>query len=260
MVELQDIFPYQTPVLGQSRRGWNATTGSFGSHVYRINGGVTILSRYGIVDQRQYVYQATHPSTWDAWANKGVAYAKIMVNSQQNNTKVAVHVLGTHLQADEGHVPHTETHEVRMAQVREMRQFLQDDLKLPATERVIMGGDLNVEYTTDAFRVDLEKQLQTRLYYKHTTPGSYSTTSNTMALANARSNQQEEDRNETLDYLLVPTGYAVPVKDPVAVVVPLKASEPWYWSYSAQEKLSEGGMTSDLSDHFPVCATFEFNI
>lgn len=259
LLQLQDIFPYQTPVLGKSRAGWNATTGSFGSNIYRINGGVVILSRHDIVDQRQYIYQATHPTTWDAWANKGAAYAKVMVNACKTK-KVAVHVLGTHLQADEGHVPHTETHEVRMAQLREMRQFLQNDLQLPVTERVIIGGDLNVEYTTDAFRRDLETHLQTTIYYKHSMPGSFSAPSNNMTLANARANRQAEDRNETLDYVLVPAGYSEPVKEPLAAVVPLKATEQWYWSYLAQEKLSNEGMTSDLSDHFPVVATFEFEL
>ena len=217
-----------------------------------INGGVTILSRHEIMEQRQYIYKATHPSTWDCWANKGIAYAKVNVKGH------LVHVLGTHLQADEGHVPHPESHKIRMAQLREMRQFLLEDLKLPKTERVVIGGDLNVEYTTEAFRKDLESNLHTKICYEHKLPGSFSAPQNKMTIANARANRQPEDRNETLDYVLAPDEFAPSVTVPIAVVVPLKAAESWYWSYLAQEWPAEEGMTSDLSDHYPVMAAFEF--
>lgn len=253
-LQLMDIFPHQTPVIGKSLVGWKATTGKFRNNYNTINGGVTILSRHTIVEQRQYIYAATHPNTWDCWANKGIAYAKVSVKGTM------VHILGTHLQADEGHVPHIESHKVRMAQLREMRQYLLEDLKLSKEERVVIGGDLNVEYTTEPFRKDLESNLQVKICYEHKLPGSFSAPDNWMTRANARSNKEPEDRNETLDYVLVPTEFAPSFRDPVATVIPLKAAESWYWSYLAQEWPAEGGMTLDLSDHYPVMATFEFEI
>jgi len=252
MTQLKDLFPYQTPVVGKSCSGWKSTTGNFRSNMFVINGGVTILSRYEITEQRQHIYHAMHGSTWDSWANKGIAYARINVKG------TSIHILGTHLQADEGHVPHSESHDIRMTQIREMKQFLHDDLKLSNTERVIVAGDLNVEYTTEAFRKDLESNVRTTIFYEHGMPGSFSPSHNRMAWANARANRQPEDRNETLDYILVPKDFAPPFRDPMAVVVPLKSSDSWYWKYLAKECSEKKGMTSDLSDHYPVMATIEF--
>lgn len=212
-----------------------------------------ILSKHPILEQRQYIYKATHAKTWDCLSNKGICYAMINVHSQY-----PVHVLGTHLQADEGHVPHSDTHTVRMTQLQEVRHYLENELKLPKKERVIFGGDLNVEFTTDAYRKDLEETLATKLHYEHSLPGSYSAPHNWLAKANARANSQPEDRNETLDYVLVPGGYAQPTKPALAKVVPLKANESWYWSYLATHWPDEKGVHSDLSDHYPVMAEFEF--
>jgi len=266
---LKDVFPYQTPVIGKSTEGWTSTTGKSLSRSSNwrqnvtINGGVVILSRYEILEPRQYLYHAAHASTWDCWSNKGVAYAKVQVPPDKNNSGGGgiVHVLGTHLQADEGHVPYDDTHQVRMEQLRELRTFVTVELQLPKTERVIIAGDLNVEYTTEAYRIDLETQLRATLRYEHTLPGSFSAPHNWMTRANARANQQSEDRNETLDYILVFQDYAQPKNGTgMVVVVPMKSAESWYWRYLAQQwpDKTDPGVHSDLSDHYPVLASFEF--
>jgi phospholipase C len=266
--QLHDLFPYQTPVLGTSTKGWAATTGPFQSWGVAINGGVIILSRYEIVEQRQHIYSATHPSTWDRFAHKGIVYAKICVphydptrNHPPEDTSTFVHIFGTHLQADEGHVPCEEAHLVRMEQLREIRNYIVQELQLqPSSERVIIGGDFNIEYTTEQFRKDLKRNLHVQIHYHHGMPGSFSAPHNWMTKANARANQQSEERNETLDYIVVPTDYIQPINQPQMHVVPLKACESWYWWYFAYQwpQESQKGMTCDLSDHYPVMVTFQF--
>ncbi|CAB9523443.1 Sphingomyelinase C [Seminavis robusta] len=255
--QLQSLFPYQTPIIGKSdTHNWKTTSGDFRNKYHMINGGVMILSRHKILEQHQYIYQTTHANTWDAWANKGICYAKIAVAGNHS-----VHVLGTHLQADEGHVPHADTHQVRMAQLKEMRDYVTQELSLPTTERVILGGDLNVELTTEEFRHDLERTLQTTVHCDNPPPiGSFSTSHNMMTKANARANAQSEERNEVLDYLLIPSEYAQPLGDSAKFdVVPLKAAESWYWSYLDKHWPEKQGMHNDLSDHYPVMATFRFS-
>jgi phospholipase C len=268
--QLSRWFPHQTPVIGKSSSSssskWKSTSGNYRHQYHCINGGVVILSRHAILEQRQYIYRHTHASTWDCWANKGIAYAKIAFVSQQQQQRQqqqqqhVVHIFGTHLQADEGHVPHAETHRVRMAQLQELRTYLTEELRLPRTERVILGGDLNVEYTNESFRRDLETTLHTTIHYTHQFPGSFSAPHNWMTRANARANRQDEQRNETLDYLLVPNDYAQPLGESATfTVVPLKATSSWYWSYLAKQWPQETkGYHCDLSDHYPVMASFEF--
>jgi phospholipase C len=261
--QLKGYFPHQTNVIGKASSSskeegdWKSTTGNFRNHFFCINGGVVILSRHPIVEQRQYIYHHSHASTWDSWANKGICYAKIIMAGQN-----VVHILGTHLQADEGHVSHVETHKIRMAQLQELRTYLTDELQVPSSERVILGGDLNVEYTNASFLQDLETTLHTTVQYTHEIPGSFSACHNVMTKANARANHQDEQRNETLDYLLVPNDYAQPLRDTATfTVLPIKAPTSWYWNYLAKQfphETSSSGYYCDLSDHYPVMASFEF--
>lgn len=250
--ELQVIFPYQTPVVGKSRELWEKTTGTFRASYTVINGGVMVLSRHEILEQRQHIFHAAHPLTWDCWSNKGIAYAKIDIDGN------IVHVVGSHLQADEGPVPHEATHRVRMEQIQELRQFIVDELGIPKDERVIVGGDMNVEYTTESFRKEFESVLSTTIFYDHKMPGSFSAPHNWMTRANARANKESESRNETLDYVVVPNDYAQPTNTPMAQIIPFKSIEPFYWSYLAKHWPMTKGLHSDLSDHYPVMATFTF--
>ena len=91
--------------------------------------------------------------------------------------------------------------------------------------------------------------------------GSFSAVHNWMTKANARANRESETRNEILDYLLVPSDYVQPMGDSGKfAVVPLRASEKWYWSYINKHWPEEKGLHCDLSDHFPVMAEFQFAV
>jgi len=70
-------YPYQTPVVGRSKSGWDATGGSYSSTTPE-DGGVTILSKWPIVRKEQYVYKDACGADW--YSNKGFAYTVLNVN------------------------------------------------------------------------------------------------------------------------------------------------------------------------------------
>ncbi|WP_163833756.1 sphingomyelin phosphodiesterase [Spartinivicinus ruber] len=115
---LADLYPYSTPVVGQSCSGygWNSLNGNCSSGVVVIRGGVFIMSRYPITEKHAYIYYASHSATWDYKANKGAALVKI------NKNGTIFNVVGTHLQADEDDAP--DAHTYRMNQLKEMNGWM----------------------------------------------------------------------------------------------------------------------------------------
>jgi hypothetical protein len=95
---------------------------------------------------------------------------------------------------------------------------------------------------------DLETALNTIMHYWHGVLGSFSACHYFMTEANARANHLDEQRNETLDYLLVPNDHVL-LKEATFVVVPFKAATSWYWSYLARQWPNEtkGGYRCDFS-------------
>ena len=115
---MSTVFPHYTAILDTS----NALE----------DGGVMIFSRWPILTEAQYYFDACEGS--ECLANKGVLYAKI------EKLGSPYHLFATHTQA------FTSAAEVlsRMQQLREIRSFVQSR-GIPAAEPVIIGGDLNVD-------------------------------------------------------------------------------------------------------------------
>ena len=115
---MSTVFPHYTAILDTA----NALE----------DGGIMIFSRWPILTEEQYYFDACEGS--DCLANKGVMYAKI------EKLGSPYHLFATHTQA------FTSTAEVlsRMAQLREIRSFVQSR-SIPANEPIIIGGDLNVD-------------------------------------------------------------------------------------------------------------------
>jgi endonuclease/exonuclease/phosphatase family metal-dependent hydrolase len=115
---MSTVFPHYTAILDTA----NALE----------DGGIMIFSRWPILTEEQYYFDACEGS--DCLANKGVMYAKI------EKLGSPYHLFATHTQA------FTSTAEVlsRMAQLREIRSFVQSR-GIPANEPIIIGGDLNVD-------------------------------------------------------------------------------------------------------------------
>lgn len=266
LASLRDVYPYRTGNVGQvcSGGGWNSTAGNCSNALTIIRGGVVVLSRWPIIEQHQYIYANSRSGSWDYQSNKGAAYVRV------RKAGFDYHVAGTHLQASDTMViPDGKgdriDHAVRMAQLGEMRRWL-DGFGIPASDPVIIAGDLNVEWSKsddviamlDAARADLE-------YPASEAWRSFSARSNWLTRANAYSSGFDLDYDDTLDYVIWRHDHLQPVQPAAQSVLRLKSAQSWYWWYlRGNWKLPSGthwhnGWYSDLSDHYPVLATFRYS-
>ncbi|MFE7533027.1 sphingomyelin phosphodiesterase [Streptomyces rhizosphaericola] len=223
-------YPYQTPVVGRSKSGWDATGGSY-SATTPEDGGVTILSKWPIVRKEQYVYKDACGADW--WSNKGFAYAVLNVDGAR------VHVVGTHAQSTDPGCSAGEAATMRSRQFRALDAFL-DAKKIPASEQVVVAGDFNVdghsaEYASFLKDADLVAP-DTRTGHRY----SFDTRDNSIA-----SERYPSDPREDLDHVLHRTGHAKPAGWNNDVVK--EQSAPWTVS-----SWGKSYTYTNLSDHYPV--------
>ncbi|KZN49079.1 sphingomyelin phosphodiesterase [Pseudoalteromonas luteoviolacea] len=255
---LSDIYPYQTPNVGQdcSGSGWDSLTGNCSNSPFVIRGGVVIISKYPIVSQKAHVFKNSLSGSWDYLANKGFAYVEIEKNGQR------YHLVGTHLQAT--HDGNTEQeHRVRMGQLGEIQTFIKAE-KIPASEPVIIGGDMNVEWSKQHEIADMLTTSRSKLNFETPEVGSFSAKHNWFTKANAYYFDYSLEYNDTLDYVFWHKDYKQPKNNPSMSVRYPKAERNFYWSYlKGNWNLSSGryyhnGYYNELSDHYPVQVNFEF--
>ncbi|PWS41858.1 sphingomyelin phosphodiesterase [Streptomyces sp. ZEA17I] len=223
-------YPYQTPVVGRTKSGWDATGGSY-SATTPEDGGVTILSKWPIVRKEQYVYKDACGADW--WSNKGFAYAVLNVNGAR------VHVVGTHAQSTDPGCSAGEAATMRSRQFRALDAFL-DAKKIPASEQVVVAGDFNVdghsaEYASFLKDADLVAP-DTRTGHRY----SFDTRDNSIA-----SERYPSDPREDLDHVLHRAGHAKPAGWNNDVVK--EQSAPWTVS-----SWGKSYTYTNLSDHYPV--------
>ncbi|NBH10636.1 sphingomyelin phosphodiesterase [Amycolatopsis sp. SID8362] len=152
---LADAYPFQTPLVGQycsTSAGWASVNGNCSTSPFVVNGGVTVLSKYPITEKHQLVYRNSYSGTADYLANKGAALVRISAHGK------ALWLAGTHLQADEGPETLPKAHEVRMAQLGELRDLTV--ARVPAGDAVAIAGDLNIEYWAGQGRRDAAGRTQ----------------------------------------------------------------------------------------------------
>ncbi|KAF9154696.1 hypothetical protein DFQ26_000149 [Actinomortierella ambigua] len=131
---LKTQYPHFTNVLGQTKSGWDSTTGAY-SNTVPENGGVIIMSKWPILEKHQHIFkQGCGP---DYWANKGFIYVKLNVSGS------TVHVFSTHAQSTDSSCLTITPEKTRSTQFAEMRNYIQNK-NIPANELVLMGGDFNV--------------------------------------------------------------------------------------------------------------------
>ncbi|MGW6859501.1 sphingomyelin phosphodiesterase [Streptomyces xanthophaeus] len=223
-------YPYQTPVVGRSKSGWDATGGAYSSTTPE-DGGVTVLSKWPIVRKEQVVYKDACGADW--WSNKGFAYVVLNVNGAK------VHVVGTHAQSTDPGCDAGEAAEMRARQFRTIDSFL-DGKNIPANEQVIVAGDMNVdsrtpEYASMLANADLAGS-DTRTGHTY----SFDTALNSIARY-----RYPTDPREDLDYVLYRKGNARPAGWENNVVK--EQSTPW--------TVSSWGTSytyDNLSDHYPL--------
>ncbi|MFD5414152.1 sphingomyelin phosphodiesterase [Streptomyces nojiriensis] len=223
-------YPYQTPVVGRSKSGWDATGGAY-SATTPEDGGVTILSKWPIVRKEQVVYKDACGADW--WSNKGFAYVVLNVNGTK------VHVVGTHAQSTDPGCGAGEAAEMRARQFRAVDVFL-DGKNIPANEQVIVAGDLNVDSRTPEYASLLANADLADSDSRTGHPYSFDTALN--SIANYR---YPTDPREDLDYVLYRKGNARPAGWENNVVK--EQSAPW--------TVSSWGTSytyTNLSDHYPL--------
>ncbi|WP_327134281.1 sphingomyelin phosphodiesterase [Streptomyces sp. NBC_01343] len=223
-------YPYQTPIVGRSKSGWDATGGAYSSTTPE-DGGVTILSKWPIVRKEQVVYKDACGADW--WSNKGFAYVVLNVNGTK------VHVVGTHAQSTDPGCGSGEAAEMRARQFKAMDAFL-DGKNIPAGEQVIVAGDMNVDSRSPEFASMLSNADLADSDSRTGHPYSFDTAQN--SIANYR---YPTDPREDLDYVLYRKGNARPAGWENNVVK--EQSAPW--------TVSSWGTSytyTNLSDHYPL--------
>ncbi|MFI0982196.1 sphingomyelin phosphodiesterase [Streptomyces sp. NPDC021093] len=226
-------YPHQTPVVGRSKSGWDATGGSY-STTTPEDGGVTVYSKWPIVRKEQFVFKEACGADWHS--NKGFAYVVLDVNGAK------VHVVGTHLQSTDPGCKAGEAAAKRSAQFKQIDAFL-DAKKIPAGEQVLVAGDFNVdshspEYTSMLKDGGLDG-ADARTGHKY----SFDTADNSIA-----AERYPTDPREDLDYVLPRTGHARPAGWTNDVVK--EQSAPWTVS-----SWGKSYTYTNLSDHYPVVAS-----
>ncbi|MGW8364821.1 sphingomyelin phosphodiesterase [Streptomyces wedmorensis] len=223
-------YPYQTPVVGRSKTGWDATGGAY-STTTPEDGGVTILSKWPIVRKEQYVYKDACGADW--YSNKGFAYTVLDVAGSR------VHVLGTHAQSTDPGCSAGEAAQMRSRQFKAIDAFL-DAKNIPAGEQVVVAGDMNVDSHTPEYDTMLADAGLAGADARTGHPYSFDTELNSIA-----SERYPDDPREDLDYVLYRAGNARPAGWTNHVV--LEQSAPW--------TVSSWGTRytyTNLSDHYPV--------
>ncbi|MGW5421969.1 sphingomyelin phosphodiesterase [Streptomyces sp. NPDC003943] len=225
-------YPYQTPVVGRSKSGWDATGGSYSSMTPE-DGGVTLLSKWPVVRKEQYIYKDACGADW--YSNKGFVYAVLDVNGTK------VHVVGTHAQSTDPGCSAGEAAQMRSRQFKTIDAFL-DAKNIPANEEVIVAGDMNVDSRSSEYGTMLADADLVGADARTGHPYSFDTQTN--SIANYR---YPTDPREDLDYVLYRAGHPRPAGWTNNVVP--ETTAPWTVSSWGTDYTY-----TNLSDHYPVTA------
>ena len=214
--ELAKEYPYQTKMLDKP-----------GINIY--DGGVTIVSRYPIVNQGQFVYPDC--SGTDCFADKGLNYAEIIKQGK------AYHLVATHTASFDTDV----ARQNRQRQFKQMHDFIAAH-NIPVTETVIYGGDFNVNKRkfADDYRNMMENLGAIAPEYAGYTESTFDPRINGFA-GKALSGGENI---EYLDYIVVSNKHKAKPENTNTVLVP-RTSDERLWKHW------------NLSDHFPVISTIK---
>jgi len=240
---LVDTYPYATQIGGEScsDQQWTylATNCDEDSLRYKQthNSGVFILSRWPIEESHSLTFVNYRVSyTFDFMARKGAVYARI------NKQGKLIHVVGTHLQADEG------SHDIRMAQLDELRWWI-DDFKISKQQAVIIAGDFNVSSLNKNQFAQMLSHTNAWVQLPKEGLGSVSASTNQYL-----SLIYGEQKEKTLDYILYRVDHLEAKNNPEIKVLNFKSKKAWV----ADKIFVENINIRDISDHYPVSIYFEF--
>lgn len=223
-------YKFETPPL-QGHRG--------ASERKPLHGGVVVYSRFPIEACKMVAFGPISCGD-DAMADKGVMYVKIIKRG------CPVHLFATHTQAWD-----TEpAKEVRLKQFRVIRDLIQS-LHIPATEPVIIAGDLNVDRYIDDGGVEYDRMLNTLeaddpFVIQEPRTFSFDAVNNQLA----QSGPSSDGSCGLLDYILTSSCHLKPTSSSVEIF-PVKSPEPYTYQNTTYH---------DVSDHYPVIGHFTFDV
>ncbi|TSB19713.1 sphingomyelin phosphodiesterase [Streptomyces benahoarensis] len=223
-------YPHQTPVVGRTKDGWDATGGAY-SATTPEDGGVTLLSKWPVLRKEQYVYKDACGS--DALSNKGFVYAVLDVNGTK------VHLVGTHTQSTDSGCKAGEAAADRASQLKELDAFL-DAKKIPADEEVMVAGDFNIDSRGPEYEALLAHADLAPADSRTGHPYSFDTHENSIT-----KDRYPNDPREDLDHVLHRNGHARPSGWGNTVVK--EESAPWTVSSWGKQYTY-----TNLSDHYPL--------
>ncbi|PWN71898.1 sphingomyelin phosphodiesterase [Chryseobacterium phosphatilyticum] len=233
--KLLSSFPYQTPVVGQTKNGWDntygdwreATSGGF------ENGGVMIASKYPIERMDQYIFPAG--CDFDALSLKGFAYARIVKDGKR------IHLISVHTQSTQPSCQGKEV-TIRKQQLEIIKAYI-DGLKIPADEMVIYGGDFNIIKDSQEYPKMLQTLNVNPPVYKGLS-STWDTKTNTMASYHY---PYPANQREYLDYVFVSNDHYVPPSWQNIVFDPVSSTLMTYVNFTGDKYY-----WTDYSDHYPV--------
>lgn len=215
---LRSEYPYATRIVGKD------------AGVYQ-DGGVIIVSRYPIEREAQRTFGGNCSGS-DCLSDKGVMYARINKLGRRYN------LFGTHTQAWST----AEGREVRKVQFRIIKTFI-DAQNIPASEPVIIAGDLNVDrvHYNDEY-IDMLNLLNAAQPGRQGHAYTFDASINRLASGSTK---------EYLDYALYSRAHLVPQNsfNEVRMIRSLTEWKEFFWEVAYW----------DLSDHFAIYGRFEFN-
>ncbi|MFI5781934.1 sphingomyelin phosphodiesterase [Nocardia sp. NPDC051570] len=225
-------YPHQTPVVGRTKDGWDATGGKYSDKTVE-DGGVVVMSKWPMLRKEQVLFENGCGVDWTA--NKGFAYVVLDVKG------VKVHFVGTHTQSTDNRCRAGEAASDRGKQFRQIAAFL-DSKHIPATEQVMVAGDLNVDSHGPEYQTMLDNAGLDPADTRAGHPYSFDTETNSIA-----SYRYPGEAREDLDYVLFRRGHARPANWTNTVI--REQSAPWTVTSWGKDYTY-----TNLSDHYPVVA------
>lgn len=242
-------FPYHTGTVGEPLQ-WPP------KDLYIINGGIMIASRYPITREKQMVFEYIDSFSPDRVMAKGIMYAR--VEKTVNGQSKTYHVFNTHFifaQEDD-------RREGRLEQAQEVYEFIKAQ-GIPRNEPVLIGGDFNMDWNQELeighiheVTGILNAGIPVRVGSQETTHGTF--------------NDWPNKKDKWLDYVLwskdhqeptyasiqVATEVTLNPKVEICYKAPVLTTWTYLWPNDATCK--EIKELKDLSDHWPVIATYIF--
>ncbi len=240
----------------------NVVTGSWHSNNIRfIQSGLTTLSKWPIIEQAHHIFhgQSYH---MEAYMAKAVQYSKILVHN-----RLHVHVLNTHTQA----WTNQKAQNIRLSQFRQTADFLKR-LDINPEEPVVLCGDFNFDFYEHADVLNkFSSILKMNMHLPFEPQFSFDPTINklvgtddadeykTRSFEKGCYNEFVRDGlciccpKQLIDGIASSNMHLIPKNAHVAVINnSLKKSFEIYINMSTIREISQ------VSDHFPVLAQFDF--